>query len=97
VRPAWSAAASGGKPEEKLKHPPLPDGRIKPSPLSPTPSNVVFNELDQELERRGHRFCRWAGDFVILKRSEKAARRVMESMTRYLEEELQLVVNREKS
>ena len=67
------------------------------SPLSPTLSNIVLNELDQELERRGHRFCRWADDFVILKRSEKAARRVLESTTRYLEEELQLVVNREKS
>lgn len=67
------------------------------SPLSPTLSNIVLNELDQELERRGHRFCRWADDFVILKRSEKAARRVLESITRYLEEELQLVVNREKS
>ena len=67
------------------------------SPLSPTLSNIVLNELDQELERRGHRFCRWADDFVILKRSEKAALRVLESTTRYLEEELQLVVNREKS
>ena len=67
------------------------------SPLSPTLSNIVLNELDQELERRGHRFCRWADDFVILKRSEKAARRVLESTTRYLEEELQLVVNQEKS
>lgn len=67
------------------------------SPLSPTLSNIVLNELDQELERRGHRFCRWADDFVILKRSEKAAQRVLESTTRYLEEELQLAVNREKS
>lgn len=72
-------------------------GSPQGSPLSPTLSNIVLNELDQELERRGHRFCRWADDFVILKRSEKAALRVLESTTRYLEEELQLVVNREKS
>lgn len=67
------------------------------SPLSPILANIVLNELDQELEKRGHRFCRWADDFVILKRSEKAAWRVLASLTRYLKEELQLRVNREKS
>lgn len=67
------------------------------APVSPTLSNIVLNELDQELERRGHRYCRWADDFVILLRSERAARRVMESTTVFLEETLGLPVNREKS
>ena len=67
------------------------------SPASPTLSNIVLNELDQELERRGHRYCRWADDFVILLRSERAARRVMASMTDFLEETLGLPVNRDKS
>jgi len=67
------------------------------SPLSPILSNIVLNELDHELERRGLRYCRWADDFVILLKSERAAKRVMEGITRYLEEELGLKVNGEKS
>lgn len=67
------------------------------SPLSPMLSNVVLNELDHELERRGLRYCRWADDFVILLGSERAAKRVMDGITRYLEDELGLAVNREKS
>jgi len=67
------------------------------SPLSPVLSNIVLNELDQELEKRGHRYCRWADDFLILLRSERAAKRVMEGMAGYLESELNLPVNREKS
>lgn len=67
------------------------------SPLSPMLSNMVLNELDHELERRGLRYCRWADDFVILLKSERAAKRVMEGITRHLEEELGLLVNREKS
>ena len=67
------------------------------SPLSPMISNIVLNELDHELERRGLRYCRWADDFVILVKSERAANRVMANVTRYLEEELGLPVNREKS
>ena len=67
------------------------------SPLSPMLSNIVLNELDWELERRGHRYCRWADDFLILLKSERAARRVMEGITKYLETELKLAVNREKS
>ena len=50
------------------------------SPLSPMLSNIVLNELDQELERRGHRYCRWADDFLILLKSERAAKRVMEGI-----------------
>lgn len=67
------------------------------SPVSPILSNIVLNELDHELERRGHRYCRWADDFAIVVKSERAAKRVMTSITKYLEEELGLPVNREKS
>ena len=81
------------------------DGRTKKStkgvpqgsPVSPILSNLVLNELDQELERRGHRYCRWADDFVILVRTERAAERVMASISQYLESELGLHVNIEKS
>jgi RNA-directed DNA polymerase len=81
------------------------DGRVEKTtkgcpqgaPVSPALSNIVLNELDQELERRGHRYCRWADDFVILLRSERAARRVMESTTLFLEQILGLPVNRDKS
>ncbi len=67
------------------------------SPLSPILSNIVLNELDQELETRGHKYCRWADDFLIFLKSERAAKRVMEGVSRYLEDELGLRVNREKS
>jgi group II intron reverse transcriptase/maturase len=67
------------------------------SPVSPTLSNIVLNELDHELERRGHRYCRWADDFVILLKSPRAVRRVMESITHFLEAGLGLPVNRQKS
>lgn len=67
------------------------------SPLSPILSNIVLNELDQELETRGHKYCRWADDFLIFFKSERAAKRVMEGVSRYLEDELGLRVNREKS
>lgn len=67
------------------------------SPLSPMLSNIVLNELDQELERRGHRYARWADDFVVLLKSERAAHRVMEGVVKYLEGQLNLPVNKEKS
>ena len=67
------------------------------SPLSPMLSNIVLNELDHKLEERNLGYCRWADDFVIFVRSERAARRVMEGRIRYLEEELGLTVNPEKS
>jgi hypothetical protein len=65
--------------------------------MSPILSNIVLNELDQELERRGHKYGRWADDFIILVKSERAGTRVMESITRYLEGGLGLPVNKEKS
>ena len=67
------------------------------SPLSPMLSNIVLNEMDQELDRRGLIYCRWADDSVILLKSERAAHRVSEGMIKYLEEGLNLPVNREKS
>lgn len=67
------------------------------SPLSPMLSNIVLNELDHELEERGHRYCRWADDFLVLLKSERAANRVMEGIIRYLETNLQLPVNKKKS
>jgi group II intron reverse transcriptase/maturase len=67
------------------------------SPISPMLSNIVLNELDQELEKRGLRYCRWADDFLILVKSERSANRVMEGTIRYLEGELKLPVNKEKS
>jgi group II intron reverse transcriptase/maturase len=65
--------------------------------LSPLLSNVMLNELDMELTKRGLNFCRYANDANIYVRSEKAAKRVMASVTRFLEEELKLKVNKEKS
>ena len=67
------------------------------SPVSPMLSNIVLNELDQELEKRGHRYCRWADDFLIMVKSERAAERVMDGIVKYLKKELNLPVNKEKS
>ena len=67
------------------------------SPVSPVLSNIVLNELDHELQRRGHRYCRWVDDFLILLKTERAAQRVMESVTTFLEQNLGLPVNRDKS
>ncbi len=66
-------------------------------PLSPLLSNIMLNELDKELERRGHKFVRYADDMVILSRSKRSAERIMESLTRFIEGKLFLKVNREKS
>ena len=65
--------------------------------LSPLLANVILNELDWELERRGLHFVRYADDCIILVRSQKAAERVMRTVTRYIETKLLLKVNRQKS
>ncbi len=65
--------------------------------LSPLLSNVMLDQLDQELERRGHRFCRYADDCNIYVKSERAGQRVMESITAFLARRLKLKVNTEKS
>ena len=67
------------------------------SPLSPLLSNIVLNELDKELERRGHCYVRYADDFSIYLRSKAAARRVGNSIYLFLKHELGLPINREKS
>jgi len=66
-------------------------------PLSPLLSNIMLNELDKELDRRGHRFVRYADDLLTLCKSKRAAQRTMESLVRYIEEKLFLKVNRGKS
>lgn len=65
--------------------------------LSPLLSNIMLNELDKELEARGLRFVRYADDCIILVKSEKAANRVLETITKYIEKKLGLKVNAEKS
>ena len=72
-------------------------GTPQGGPLSPLLANLLLDDLDKELERRGHRFCRYADDCNIYVRTEKAGERVMASVTRFLKEELWLQVNREKS
>lgn len=72
-------------------------GTPQGGPLSPLLANILLHQLDTELQRRGHRFARYADDLVILVKSERAAQRVMGSITRYLETTLKLVVNRAKS
>ena len=83
----------------------LEDGLVRPTeegtpqggPLSPLLSNLVLDELDQELERRGHRFCRYADDCNIYVRSYRAGDRVMTSVRRFLTTQLRLKVNLSKS
>src|SRR5690606_24813814 len=65
--------------------------------LSPLLSNIMLNELDMELERRGLRFVRYADDCIIMVKSEMSARRVMRSVTRFIEEKLGLIVNASKT
>ncbi|MBA4411450.1 MAG: group II intron reverse transcriptase/maturase [Bacteroidota bacterium] len=66
-------------------------------PLSPLLSNIMLNELDKELEKRGHRFARYADDLVILCKSKRSAERTLTSIIPYIEEKLFLKVNREKT
>ena len=76
---------------------PSVEGTPQGGPLSPLLSNLVLDELDRELERRGHRFVRYADDCNIYVRSERAGQRVMESVTRFIMQELKLKVNEAKS
>ena len=76
---------------------PRGEGTPQGGPLSPLLSNLVLDELDRELERRGHRFVRYADDSNIYVRSERAGQRVMGSVTRFITQKLKLKVNEAKS
>lgn len=82
---------SGGASVERL------EGTPQGGPLSPLIANLVLDDLDKELERRGHRFCRYADDCNIYVRSQAAGERVMASVTTLLEGKLRLRVNQDKS
>lgn len=73
------------------------EGSPQGGPLSPLLSNIVLDELDKELEKRSHKFCRYADDCNIFVGSKKAGERVMASIIEYIEKRLKLRVNREKS
>lgn len=83
----------------------MDDGLISPSrqgtpqggPLSPLLSNIILDDLDKELEKRGHKFCRYADDCNIYVKSQRAGERVLESISGFLEKKLKLKVNRKKS
>ncbi len=93
VRRAWrDEPATQGK----VLYPSL-EGTPQGGPLSPLLSNIVLDELDKELEKRGLRFVRYADDFVVYVRGKKAAERVMQSATMFIERRLRLKVNQEKS
>jgi RNA-directed DNA polymerase len=76
---------------------PTLEGTVQGSPLSPLLSNVVLDELDKELEKRGLEFCRFADDCNIFVKTPKAAERVMKGITQFIEKKLKLVVNQQKS
>ena len=81
----------GGLEEERR------EGTPQGGPLSPLLSNILLDELDKELERRGHKFCRYADDCNIYVTSRKAGERVKESITKWLKQRLRLTVNEAKS
>ena len=74
-----------------------PLGVPQGGPLSPLLAKILLDDLDKELEKRGHRFARYADDFIVLVRSQRAGERVMESLKRFLENRLKLRINSEKS
>lgn len=76
---------------------PVKEGTPQGGPLSPLLSNLVLDDLDKELSRRGHRFCRYADDCNIYVRSRRAGERVMASVSRFLTDKLRLKVNQAKS
>jgi retron-type reverse transcriptase len=90
------AFLAAGVLEEGLVNP-VDEGTPQGGPLSPLLSNIVLDEFDQELERRGLRFARYADDSNIYVRSKRAGERVMESVTRFIATKLKLKVNEMKS
>ena len=83
----------------------MENGQVSPSekgvpqggPLSPLLANIVLHDLDMELEKRGHKFVRYADDFLVLVKSVRAGRRVMSNLTQFLDKKLRLAVNLVKS
>ena len=73
------------------------DGVPQGGPLSPLLANIMLDPLDKELEKRGHKFARYADDFTILVKSRRAGERVLKSISRYLQHRLKLTVNTDKS
>ena len=86
-----AGVVNNGRQQETRKG--VPQG----GPLSPLLANILLDDLDKELEKRGHRFARYADDFVILVKSRRAGNRVMASICHYLERQLKLSINQEKS
>lgn len=80
---------------DRVEHP--GEGTPQGGPLSPLLSNIVLDELDKELERRGLRFVRYADDIVILVRSQRQGEEVLRSISRFITLKLKLKVNEEKS
>lgn len=81
----------GGLESQRVK------GTPQGGPLSPLLSNILLDDLDRELERRGHHFARYADDFIVCVKSRKAGERVLESLERFLSKQLRLKVNQDKS
>lgn len=73
------------------------EGVPQGGPLSPVLSNILLNEMDKELERRGHRFVRYADDCIILIKNKRATERVRDSISNFVEKRLFLKVNKEKT
>jgi RNA-directed DNA polymerase len=90
------AFLTAGMMEDGLVNP-VEEGVPQGGPLSPLLSNLVLDDLDKELERQGHRFCRYADDCNIYVRSHRAGQRVMASVSRFLTKKLRLKVNEAKS
>jgi RNA-directed DNA polymerase len=76
---------------------PTATGVPQGSPLSPLLSNIMLDDLDKELERRGHRFARYCDDFLVVVKSQRAGERVKASLTRFLQQHLKLEINESKS
>jgi len=95
VRLIWCYLRAGVR--ENGQWSPSERGVPQGGPLSPLLANVVLHDLDMELEKRGHKFVRYADDFLVLVKSERAGQRVMASLRRFLEKKLRLTVNPQKS
>jgi RNA-directed DNA polymerase len=76
---------------------PSHEGTMQGGPLSPLLANILLDDFDKEMEQRGHRFVRYADDFLVFSKTEQSATRVFDSVERYITSKLKLVVNHDKS